>query len=116
MIKFKGIDFDKVDRFDGRVLSFSGYNNNKNKSITQVLPISSKKYRDHEFTNDYAKIFITKDAIYAKFEIFCDENAKYEVLFTLDDLPTIRKACCDVFDNTKYGFDITISDEMKKLL
>jgi len=104
MVIFEGKEYDTICRFDGGVLQFR---NGEGTMYVTVIPITSKKKRMKEFTNDYAKVELTFIKDFAQFVIFADGLSQYEILIRNEYPKQIAKAVQDIMNN-RLEFELII--------
>ena len=108
MVIYEGKEYESIGRFDGGILEFRKLVNEEIKSVSvTVIPITAKKKRLDEFTNDYAKVELTFIDDFARFVIFADDFSEFEVLIRKEYPKEIAKAVQDIMNN-KLGFELII--------
>ena len=108
MVIFEGKEYESIARFDGGILQFRNLIGGEGNDVfTMTIPITAKKKRLKEFTNDYAKVELTFIDDFARFIIFADDFSKFEVLIRKEYPKEIAKAVQDIMNN-KLGFELII--------
>ena len=87
MIKYDGMEFEKVNKFDCHVLGFDMF--------MTVIPVSPKEHRDKEEARGRtmsAKVIITEDDEFTHFDITDDWGKTQRVSLTNDMVKEIETA------------------------